>query len=81
MSVKEAIGELSTLLSIRLITAEVEEMLGPMLGDFKEFVGPGRSGKSGGDDIIRSLKPKRLELKNCLWRIRQEIIKAMLSSR
>ncbi len=47
MSVKEAIGEISTLTSMRIITAEVQEMLEPMLADFKEFSGARRENTKG----------------------------------
>jgi hypothetical protein len=38
MSIKEAIGEVSALTGMRVITAEVQEMLEPMLADFRVFL-------------------------------------------
>ena len=45
MSISEATGELAKHFAVRFLTAEVQEMLGPMLGDFKSFL----KGKSQSD--------------------------------
>ena len=64
MSVKEAIGELSSLISIRVITAEVQEMLEPMLADFKEFVHSTRKAKAEG--LAEKLQTKKVRMEELL---------------
>jgi hypothetical protein len=60
MSTKEAISELSSLLSIRVLMPEVQEMLEPMLADFKSFLGPVETDKKAKpSEVIRGLKAKK----------------------
>lgn len=59
MSVKEALSELSSLIAMRVITAEVQEMLEPMLSDFKEFLRPAKSSKSRNNERVENLKTKK----------------------
>ena len=59
MSLKEALGELSSLIAIRVITAEVQEMLEPMLVNFGEFGRAKPDGKLRGVDLVENLQTKK----------------------
>lgn len=50
MSVSDATGELAEHFAVRLFTSEVQEMLEPMLGDFKSFLEGKSLSKSEGAD-------------------------------
>jgi hypothetical protein len=63
MSAKEATADLSSLLSIRIMTVEVQEMLEPMLADFKSFLQMKGNGKLPKvSELIKGLKSKKARI-------------------
>jgi hypothetical protein len=65
MSVKEAIGELSSLVSIRIVPREVQEMCEPMLADFKSFLRPPLE-KAHPSDLIEKLNTKKARMEELI---------------